>query len=169
MYNEKPQHQTLQRSSDRTYSDQKNIFWRRLADWFHCHDKTRGNFRYLLILGDTFSGWIEAFPARIEMESEVLQVSSVQSCPTHCDPMKHSTPGLPVHNQLLESTQTHVHWVSDSIQWSHPLSSPSPPALNLSQHQGFSQWVSSLYHVAKVLEFQLQHLSFQWTPRTDLL
>ena len=68
-----------------------------------------------------------------------VQFSSVaQSCPTLCDPMNHSTPGLPVHHQLPESTQTHVHCVSDAIQPSHPLSSPSPPALNLSQHQGFS-------------------------------
>ena len=83
--------------------------------------------------------------------------------------MNCSTPGLPVHHQLLESTQTHVHQVDDAIQSSHPLSSPSPPALNLSQHQGLFQWVSSLHQVAKVLECQLQHQSFQWTPRTDLL
>ena len=68
-----------------------------------------------------------------------------------------------------EFTQTHVHWVSDAIQPSHPLSSPSPPTFNVSQHQGLFQWVSSLHMVAKVLEFQLQHQSFQWTPRTDLL
>ena len=86
-----------------------------------------------------------------------------------CDAMNHSTPGLPFQHQLPESSQTHVHWVSDAIQPSHPLSSPSPPALNLSQHQGLFQWVSSLHQVAKVLEFQLQHQSFQWTPRTDLL
>ena len=96
-------------------------------------------------------------------------VSSVaQSCLTLCDPMNHSTPGLPVHHQLLEFTQTHVYWVGDAIQPSHPLSSPSPPALNLSQHQGLFKWVSSLHQVAKVLEFQLQRQSFQWTP-TDLL
>ena len=83
--------------------------------------------------------------------------------------MNHSTSGLPIHHQLLESTQTHVHWVGDAIQPSHPLSSPSAPALNLSQHQGLLQWVSSSHQVAKVLEFQLQHPSFQWTPRTDLL
>ena len=82
--------------------------------------------------------------------------------------MNHSTPGLPVHHQLPESTQTHVHWVGDAIQPSHPLSSPSPPALNLSQHQGLFQWVSSSHQVARVLEFQLQHQSFQWTPRTGL-
>ena len=92
-----------------------------------------------------------------------------QSCLTLCDPMKRSTPGLPVHHQLPESTQTHVHWVSDAIQPSHPLLSSSPPALDLSQHQGLFQWVSSLHQVAKVLELQLQHQSFQWIPRTDLL
>ena len=99
-----------------------------------------------------------------------VQFSSVtQSCPTLCNPMSCSTPGLPVYHQLLESIQTHVHWVGDTIQPSHPLSSPFPPALNLSQHQGLFQWVSSSHQVAKVLEFQLQHLSFQWTHRTDLL
>ena len=97
------------------------------------------------------------------------QFSSVaQSCLTLCDPMNHSTLGFPIHHQLPESTQTHVHWVGDAIQPSHPLSSPSPPALNLSQHRGLLKWVSSSYQVAKILEFQLQHQSFQWTPRTDL-
>ena len=85
------------------------------------------------------------------------------------DPMDCSEPGLPVHHQLLEFIQTHVHWVSDAIQPSHPLSSPSPPAFNLSQHQGLFQSVSSLHQAAKVLEFQLQHQSFQWIFRTDFL
>ena len=99
-----------------------------------------------------------------------VQFSSVaQLCPTLCDPVNHSTPGLPVHHQLQEFTPTHVHWVSDAIQPSHPLSSPSPPAPNPSQHQGLFQWVNSSHEVAKVLEFQLQHQSFQWTPRTDLI
>ena len=83
-------------------------------------------------------------------------------------PHELQTPSLPVHHQLPEFTQIHVHWVSDAIQPSHPLSSPSPPALNLSQHQGLFKWVSSLHQVAKVLKFQLQHQSFQWTLRTDL-
>ena len=97
-------------------------------------------------------------------------VSSVaQSCPTLCDPMNCSMPGLSVHHQLPEFTQTHVHQVGDAIQPSHPLSSPSPPAPNPSQHQGLFQWVNSSHKVAKVLEFQLHHQSFQWTPRTDLL
>ena len=98
-----------------------------------------------------------------------FQFSSVaQFCPTLCDPMD-CTPGLPVHHQFPEFTQTHVHWIGDAIQPSHPLSSPSPPAFNLSQHQGLFKWVSSLHQVAEVLEFQLQHQSFQRTLRTDLL
>ena len=95
---------------------------------------------------------------KVKSESEVAQ-----SCPTLCDPMNRSTPGLPVHHQLLEFTQNHVHWVGDAIQQSHSLLSPSPPAPNP------SQWVNSLHEVAKVLEFQLQHQSFQRTPRTDPL
>ena len=99
-----------------------------------------------------------------------VQFSSVaQSYPTLCDPMDCCTPALPVHHQLPEFTQTHVLWVSEAIQPSHPLSSPSPPAFNLSQHQCLFQWVSSSHQVVKVLEFQLQHQSFPWTPRTDLL
>ena len=92
-----------------------------------------------------------------------VQFSSVQSlsCVRLFATMNHSTPGLPVHHQLPESTQTHVYQVNDSIQSSHPLSSPSPPALNLSQHQGLFQSVSSSHEVAKVLEFQPQHQSFQ--------
>ena len=76
-----------------------------------------------------------------------------------------STPGLPVHHQLLEFTQTHVHWVGDAIQPSHPLSSPSL-TFNPSQHQGLFQWVSSS-HQAKILEFELQNQYFQWIFRTD--
>ena len=98
-----------------------------------------------------------------------IQFSSVaQSCLT-LQPMNRSMPGLPIHHQLPEFTQTHVHWVGDAIQPSHPLSSRSSPARNLSQHQGLFKWVSSSHQVAKALEFQLQHQSFQWTPRTDLL
>ena len=98
------------------------------------------------------------------------QFSSVtQSCLTLCDPTNRSMPGLPLYHQLPDSTQTHVHWVGDAIQPSHPLSSPSPPALNLSQHQGLFKWVICSHQVAKVLEFQHQHQSFQWTLRTDLL
>ena len=92
-----------------------------------------------------------------------------QLCPTLSNPMGFSTPGLSVHHQLPKFTQTHVHWVSDTIQPCHPLLSPSPPAFNLSQHQGLFKWVSSLHQVARLLEFQLQHQSFQWIFRTDFL
>ena len=99
-----------------------------------------------------------------------FQLSSItQSCLTLCDPMKCSMPGLHVHHQLPEFTQTHVHWVGDAIQPSHPLASPSTPTFNLSQHQGFFKRISSLHQVAKVSEFQLQHQSFKWIFRTDLL
>ena len=99
-----------------------------------------------------------------------VQFSSVaQSCPTLFDSMNCSTPGLPVHHQLLEFTQTHVHRVSDAIQPSHPLSLPCPPDPNPPQHRGLFQWVNSPHEVAKVLEFQLEHQSFQWTPWTGLL
>ena len=97
-----------------------------------------------------------------------VQFSSVtQSCLTLCDPVNHSMSGLFVQPQLPEFTQTNVHWVCDAIQSSHPLSSPSLPAFNLSQHQGLLKWVSSSHQVAKVLEFQ--HQSFWWTLRTYLL
>ena len=99
-----------------------------------------------------------------------IQFSSVpQSCLTVCNPMNRRTPGLPVHHQLPEFTQTHAHRVGDAIQPSHPLSSHSPHAPNPSQHQGLFQWVNSSHEVAKVLEFQFQHQSLQWTPRTDIL
>ena len=92
----------------------------------------------------------------VSASASVLQFSSVaQSCPTLCDPMNHSTPGLPVHHQLPEFTQTHSHRFSDAIQPSHPLSSPSPPAPNPSQHQSLFQWVNSSHEVAKVLKFHL--------------
>ena len=95
------------------------------------------------------------------------QFSSVaQLCLTLGDPMDCSTPGLPVLYHLPELAQTHVRWVGDAIQPSHPLSSPSP-AFSLSQHQGLFQWVSSSHQVAKVLRFQLQHQSFHWTFRTN--
>ena len=99
-----------------------------------------------------------------------VRFSSVtQLCPTLCNPMNCSMPDLRVHHKLPESTQTHVHCVGDAIQPSHPLSSPPPPDFNLSQHQCLFKWVTSSHQVAKVLEFQLQHQSFQGTLRTDLL
>ena len=100
---------------------------------------------------------VKNFPLDSESKARFLtnstSVSSVtQSCLTHCDPMDSSTPGFPVHHHPLEPAQTDVHRVGDAIQPSHPLSSPSPPAFNLSQHQGLFQWVSSSHQVAKVLD-----------------
>ena len=106
---------------------------------------------------------------QVNEHSSVQFSSEAQSCPTLCDPMNRSTPGLPVHHQFPKFTQTHIHRVSDAIQPSHPLSSPFLPAPNPSQHQSLFQRVNSLHEVAKVLEFQLQHHSFQRNPRADLL
>ena len=99
-----------------------------------------------------------------------VQFSSViQSYLTLCGPMDCSMPGFPIHHQLLKPAQTHVHWVSDAFQPSHILLSPSPPAFNLSQHQGLFQWVCSSYQMARILELQLQHQAFQCIFRTDFL
>ena len=95
--------------------------------------------------------------------------SASQSCLTLCDSMDCSMPGFPVLHHLLELAQIHVHWVSNVIQPSHPLLYPSYPVFNLSQHQGFFKWVSSLYQVAKILELQLQYQPFHWIFRTDFL
>ena len=109
-----------------------------------------------------YSGHSPVFPfwkggCELSVQFSSFQLILVaQSCPIICNAMNCSTPGLPVHHQLPEFIETHVHWVRDAIQPSHPLSSPSP-ALNLSQHRGLFKWVSSSHQVAKVLEFQLQH------------
>ena len=125
-----------------------------------CFCKVRGYMGNLCILPSVLLWILQCF--------KKLSLSSIaQSHPTLCNPLDCSMPGLPAHHQLLEFTQTHVHWISDAIWPSHPLSSPFPPALNLSQHQGLFKWVSSSYQVAKVLEFQLQHQSFQRIFRTD--
>ena len=98
-----------------------------------------------------------------------INCSVAKSCLTFCDLMDYSMPGFPVFHCLPEFAQIHVHWVSDDIQPSYPLLPASSPALNLSEHQGFFQWVSSSHHVAKVLELHLQHQSFQWIFRADFL
>ena len=105
----------------------------------------------------------------IQWCSNETDSSVTKSCLTLCNPVDCSTPGFLVHHQLPEFTQTHVHRVGDAIQPSHPLSSPSPPTFNLSQHQGLFKWVSSSHQVAKGLEFQLQHQSFQRIFRADFL
>ena len=105
--------------------------------------------------GQPITSW-SALEKSLSPSGSSDQIRSVtQLCPTLCDPMNRSMPGLPVHHQLPEFTQTHVHRVGDAIQPSHPLSSPSPPAPNPSQHQSLFQWVNSSHEVAKVLEFQL--------------
>ena len=114
----------------------------------------------------SYSPWVEVYEW---INGETVQFSSVsQSCPTLCHPMDCSTSGFPLRHQLPELIQTPVHWVSDAIQSSHPLLSPSP-AFNLSQHQDLFKWVSSSHQVARVLEFQLQHQSFRWIFRIDFL
>ena len=113
-----------------------------------------------------------SWTARRSNQSILKEISSVQfsrSVVSDWDSTDCSMSGFPVHHQLLELTQTHVHWVNDAIQPSHFLSSPSPPAFNLCQHQGLFQRVSSSYQVAKVLELQPQQQSFQWIFRTDFL
>ena len=125
-------------------SSSRVSFWVRIAmpaSQSHCHNVSKQ---------------LNAMLGSLDLFNQTNSVHS-QLCPTLCDPMGCSTPGLPVHRQLLEFTQIHVHGVSDAIQPSHPLLSPSPPAFNLPQHQGLFKWVNSLHHVAKALEFQLQH------------
>ena len=120
----------------------------------------------LFVLAFEFQ-WITKRERYFMQRKQVSQLSSAQSLSlSHvqlCNPMDYSTPGLTVHHQLPEFTQTHVHQVGDAIQSSHPLSPPSPPSFNLSWHQGLFKWVSSSHQVAKVLEFQLQHQPFQWS------
>ena len=109
------------------------------------------------------------FSKIIEIFIFSLNCSVSKSCLTPCDPMDCSVPGFSVLHYLPELAQTHVHWVGDAIQPSHPLSSPSPPAFNLSQHQGLFKWVSSSHQVGTVLELQLQHQSFKWIFRIYFL
>ena len=122
----------------------------------------------------TVQGWVwgdwEMNANGMEFLWEAMKYSCcliTKSCLTLCDPMEWSVLGFPVLHYLPEFAQTHVHWVSDAIPPSHPLSAPSPPAFNLSQHQGLFQWVSSSHQVAKVLE--LQHQSFWWIFKVDFL
>ena len=118
------------------------------------------------------STWRKSYtPARMDsdMYLQVFCCSVTKLGLTLCNCMDWGTPGFPVLHYLPEFAQTHVHRVDDAIQPSHPLSSPSLPAFDLSQHQGLFQWVSSSHQVAKVLELQLQHQSFQWIFRIDFL
>ena len=137
----------------------------RLEYWAGCHLLLQGIF---LTQGSN--------PCLLNWQVDTLLTSGryssvAPSCPTLCNRMDCNMPVLPVHHQFPELTQTHVHWVGDAIQPSHPLSFLSPPALalNHSQHQGLFKWVRSSHQVAKVLQFQLQHQSFQWIFRIDFL
>ena len=129
----------------------------------------------LSIFKCTFSGIryihiiVQPSPLSISRIFNCSCCSVAQLCPTLCDLLVCSTPGFPILHCLPEFAQTRVHWVRDAIQPSHPLSPPSHPAPNLSQHQGLFQWLSSSHQVAKVLELQLQHQSFQWIFRFDFL
>ena len=120
----------------------------------------------------TISIWHDTTYRKLKVSTKKL-FSSVQFTRSvmskSFQPHANSMPGLPVHHQLPVFTQTQLHWVRDAFQSSHSLSSPSFPAFNLCQHQGLFKWVSSSHQVAKVLQFQLQHESFQWTPRTDFV
>ena len=147
-----------------TSSECHDIFQEETDSWIHGFS-TLYFFPYILWLLRTQLASYES----MQNPFPQLLSSVTQLCLILCDPMNHSTPGLPVHHQLPEFTQTHVHRIGDAIQSSHPLLSPSPSAPNPSQHQGLFEWVNSSHEVAKVLEFQPQHQSFQWTPRTDLL
>ena len=111
-----------------------------------------------------YKNWLETKKETLDMELTIKWYccSLAKSHPTLCDPMDCSMPGFPVVYYLLEFAQIHVHWVHDAIQSSHPLPLSSPLALNLFQHQGLLQCVGSFHQLAKVLELQLQHQSFQW-------
>ena len=148
------------------------MFWLGLLGLYWIEMLRRSTFVLFLVLVGKLSAfhhwvWYKLWVCHLWPLSCCCSVA--QSCPALCDPMHCSTSGFPVLHHLPELAQTPVHRVSDAIQPSHPLSSPSPPAFNLSQHQGLFQWVSSLHQVAKVLELQPQHQSFQWIFRTDFL
>jgi len=147
-------HLSYQRSPWRAHSDKKNVSKKK--------KKNESNLNGKSPVSQMLEKNVHNWPSW-----SLFQFSLVgQFCLTLCNPMDCNMPGSPVtHHQLLELAQTHILQFSDAIQLSHPLSSPSLPAFNLSQHQGLFQWVSSLHQVAKVLEFQLQHQSFQWTFR----
>ena len=124
-----------------------NLWWQNRQDWKLGKHKLCSTHCESLGTKKTREGW--------GMLCSVQYSSVTQSCLTLCDPMNRSTPGLTVHHHLPRLTQTNVHRVSDAIQPSHPLSGPSPPAPNPSQHQSLFQWVNSSHEVVKVLEFQL--------------
>ena len=132
--------------SSSKFVTQTTLYWEFLSSLLYLPESFRHPKSYI----SNLKGGVFTSPQRSHQFSSVTQ-----SCLTLCDPMNHRTPGLPVHHQLPEFTQTYIHWVSDAIQPSHPLSSPSPPAPNPSQHQRLFQWVNSSHEVARVLEIKL--------------
>ena len=148
-------------SPEESFQPKDQIYLYFISRWILYYWATRG--------AQSHGYWPQTQKFAIPSEKQNQLSSVTQSCLTLCDLMDCSTPGLSIHRQLPEFTQTHVHWVGDAIQPSYPQSSPSPPAFNLFQHQGLFQWVSFLHQVAKVLKFQFQHQSFQWIIRTDFL
>ena len=133
------------------------------AWWAMVHEVAESRTRLKWLSMHTRASWTQRTS---DSTSELSCCLATMSCPTLCDPVHCSTPGFPVLHHLLEFAQAHVHWVSDAIQSSHPLFSPSP-VFSLSQHQGLFQWVCCLHQVAKILELQLQHESCQWTFRVN--
>ena len=141
---------------------------------FHFHSKCKVRwYKYSIFwLPEKFLVMLAMLHFKINFESGFFFFfffPILQTCPSILNPMDCSMPGFHVLHHLPEFFQTHVHRVGDTIQSSHPLLSPFPPALDLFQHQGLFQWVSSSHQVAQVLKFQLQHQSFQWVYRTDFL
>ena len=136
-------------------------YWAEYLAWiisFNFHDNLVTHYNVYTIQTREFFGF-----------QFLLLFSVAQLCPTLCDLVDCSMLGFPVLHYLPKFAQTHVHWIGDSIQSSHPLSPSSSPALDLSQHQGLFQWASSSHQVANVLELQLQHQSFQWIFRVDFI
>ena len=136
--------------------------------WFSLCGMSSASFSYLADVSSSFQILLcgEFLPATTFAKYCCLVT---KLCPTLCDPMDCNMAGFPVLHYFLEFPQTHVHWVSDAFQPSHPLSPPSPLAFNPSQHQGLFQWVGSLHQVTKILELQLQYQSFQWMFRVEFL
>ena len=172
-------HQSILKEMSPEYSLEGLMLKLKLQNFGHLIQRT-DSLEKTLMLGKIEGGrrtewhrmrWLDGITELMDMNLNNLQelvTEQLSSFVQLCDSMDCSTPGLSVHYQLLGLTQTHVHRVSDAIQPSHPLSSPSPPTFNLSQHQSLFQWVNSSHEVSKVLEFQHQHHSFQRIPRIDL-
>ena len=144
-----------------------SFFIRKVTNFFpEYRDHQIRDYISKLLLEHTVAMWQSSNPSNLSGSSVQFNYS-VMSNSLRPHGLQYAR--LPVHHQLPKLAQTHAHWVGDAIQLSYSLSSPSPPAFSLSQHQGLFQRVSSSHQVAKILEFQLQHQSFQWIFRTDFL